>query len=142
MRSVDSHQIQVIGGPLDQEPHHIFHLRGLEVERSCFRHQKLRSHEVPKLGIRDTWQNHTVVLGDRQADNGHILGEFNTLLTSHISRIHEIRVHELNPLSREFTSSENERRKFNITSRGFKRERCQGWTFKLTKAREARSASA
>jgi hypothetical protein len=50
-----------------------------------------------------------------------------------VSGIREIRVRELDPSTREVTSSENERRKVNIASRGFVKERCQGWTFELQK---------
>jgi hypothetical protein len=57
----------------------------------------------------------------------------NTPLTSHVLGIREIRVRELDPSTHKVMSSDNERRKVNITSRGFVKERCQGWTFKLVK---------
>jgi hypothetical protein len=63
------------------------------------------------------------------------------LVDFQVSGIREIRVRELDPLTREVGSSENERRKVNIASRRFMKERCQGWTFKLAKSRVARSAS-
>jgi hypothetical protein len=50
-----------------------------------------------KLGTRDTWQNHKVGPGDRQVDTCHLVKGVNTLLTSRVSGIHEIREREFNP---------------------------------------------
>jgi hypothetical protein len=88
------------------------------------------------------WQNEKVGPGNRQADTCHLVEGVNTPLTSRISGICEIRVCELDPSTHEVVSSENERRKVNIASQGFVKERCQGWTFELMKWRVARSASA
>jgi hypothetical protein len=113
---------------------------GSEVERSYFR---LQSREVPRAEARrDTWQNHKVGPGSRPVDTRHTFGGVNTPLTSRVSGTREIRERKFEPSTREVASSENERRKVNIASRGFGKERCQGWTFELAKAREARSASA
>jgi hypothetical protein len=63
-------------------------------------------------------------------------------LTSRISGIREIRAQEFDIETRKVASSENARRKVNITSRGFVKGRCQGWTPQLVKVRVARGASA
>jgi len=57
------------------------------------------------------------------------------------SEVHRLKAQESGTSSPEVTSSKNERRKVNITSRGFRQERCR-WTFELEKVCEARSASA
>jgi hypothetical protein len=69
---------------------------------------------VPKLGIRDTWQNHKVGLGNRQADTRHLLEGVNTPLTSHVSRIHEIRAQEFDIETREVVSCEKCEREVNL----------------------------
>jgi hypothetical protein len=97
---------------------------------------------VPKLGVRDMWQNHKVGLRNRQADTRHLLEGVNTPLTSRVSGIHEIREQEFKPSTREVTSSENARTKVNITSRGFVKGRCQGWTLEPVKQRIVKGASA
>jgi hypothetical protein len=63
---------------------------GSEVERSCFRHQKSRSAESRGTSV-DTWQNHKVGPGNRQVDTRHLVEGVNTLLTSRISGIREVR---------------------------------------------------
>jgi hypothetical protein len=55
-----------------------------------------RSHEVPKLGIRDTWQNHKVGLCDRQADTHRLVEGVGIPLTYCVSVNHEVRAWELN----------------------------------------------
>jgi hypothetical protein len=80
--------------------------------------------------------------GSRPTDTHHTFGGVNTLLTSHVSGPREIRERKFEPSTHEVVSSENERRKVNIASKGFRKERCQGWTFELVKVREVRSASA
>jgi hypothetical protein len=87
------------------------------------------------------WQNRKVGPGNRPTDTRHTFGGVNTPLISHVLRIQEIREQNLDPSIHEVASSENERIKVNVASRGFRKERCQGWTFELAKAREARSAS-
>jgi hypothetical protein len=59
-----------------------------------------------KLSMRDTWQNHVVGPCDRQADMRHIVEGVNTLLTSRVSGIREIRARELDATTREVASSE------------------------------------
>jgi hypothetical protein len=88
------------------------------------------------------WRNHEVGPGIRPADTCHTLGGFNTPLTSRVLGTREIRERNFEPSTRKVASIEYERRKFNIASRGFGKERFQVWTFELGKAREARSASA
>jgi hypothetical protein len=66
---------------------------------------------------------------------------FNTLLTSCVSGICEIREREFNPSTCKVASSENARRKVNITSRGFVKGRCQSWMPQLPKWLVARGAS-
>ena len=94
------------------------------------------------MGMRDRWQNHKVGPGNRQADTRHLVEGVNTLLTSRVLEIFEIRVRELNHSTNEVMSTKNERIKVNIASWGFMKERCEGWTFELAKWRVARSASA
>jgi hypothetical protein len=77
---------------------------------------------------------------NRQADTCHLLEGVNTLLTSCVSGFHEIRIRELDPSTREVASSETERRKVNITSRGFVKEKCQGWKLELVKRRIVKGA--
>jgi hypothetical protein len=62
-------------------------------------------------------------------------------LTSRVSGIHEIREKEFNPSTHEVASSENARRKVNISSRGFMKGRCQGRMPQLAKWRVVRGAS-
>ena len=50
-----------------------------------------QSHEVPKLGTRDTWQNHAMGPKDRQVDTHHIVEEVNTILSSRVSGIRKTR---------------------------------------------------
>jgi hypothetical protein len=54
-------------------------------------------------------------------------------LTSRVSGICEIREREFNPSTGKVASSENARRKVNITSWDFVKGRCQGWTPRLVK---------
>jgi hypothetical protein len=140
-RSEDNRWIQVTGGPLDQEPHCLSCIRGFRGWK-----ESLSTSEVVKCREqRLVWtrgRTYKVGPGNRQADTRHLVEGVNTPLTSHVSGIREIRVRELDPSTREVASSENERRKVNIASRGFVKERCQGWTFELAKWRVVRSASA
>jgi hypothetical protein len=66
----------------------------------------------------------------------------NTPLTSRVSRICEIRARELDIETHEVARSKNVRRKVNITSQGFVKGRCQGWTLEPMKVRVAKGASA
>jgi hypothetical protein len=53
---------------------------------------------VPRAEARgNTWQNHKVGPGNRQADTRHLVEGVNTPLTSRISGIREIRARELDP---------------------------------------------
>jgi hypothetical protein len=62
----------------------------------------------------------------------------NTPLTSHILGICEIRGRELNPSTRKVVSRMNKERNVNLSSRGFMKGRCKGWTLKIVKWRVAR----
>jgi hypothetical protein len=64
--------------------------------------------------------------GSRLTDTHHTFAGVSTLLTSHVLGPWEIRERKFEPSTREVTSSENERRKVNIASKGFRKERCQG----------------
>jgi hypothetical protein len=75
--------------------------------RSC----EKRSCEVPRLHLRDMWQNRKVGSGSEPTDTRHTSGGVNTLLTSRISGTREIRERKLKPSTREVMSRENERRK-------------------------------
>jgi hypothetical protein len=92
--------------------------------------------------MRDTWKNHVVGPCNRQENTRHIVEGVNTSLTFHVSRICEIRARELDIETHEVARSKNVRRKVNITSQGFVKGRCQGWTLEPMKVRVAKGASA
>jgi hypothetical protein len=75
----------------DKEYQGVWDLDTLGVGIQRKQHFGKRSCEVLKMGMRDTWQNHKVGPGDRQADTCHLLKGVNTPFTSHVSGIHEIR---------------------------------------------------
>jgi hypothetical protein len=63
----------------------------------------------------------------------YIVEGVNTLLTSRVSGICEIRARELDATTHEVASRNNARGKANITSRGFVKGRYQGWTLEIAK---------
>jgi hypothetical protein len=95
------------GGPLDQNSVVISYIRSSGVRRLEGVTFDRRSREVPRVEAREnTWHIHQVGLA--RLTGGHALPQkgVNTLLTSRVSEIREIRARRLNAPTREVVSCE------------------------------------
>jgi hypothetical protein len=126
----DSRWIQVKGGPLDQNL--IARIVHSEVRRLRGPRLDIRSREVPRAEARVWTRGRTTRWGprDRQVDTRHLEEGVNTLLTSRVSGIREIRARELDIETCEVASSENARgeKSTSLLEGEFVKGRCQGWT--------------